>query len=67
MLFRCSKNRREEGTHFYYQRHNFHTTGVNVLLKHAQTCSYYDLVAWHHLSRPIISFRELHSQSVYTY
>jgi len=43
--------RRDAETRFY-QRHNFHTTGVNAFksqtgrLKHAQTCLYYDQVAW---------------------
>jgi len=57
-LIRCSKFRslilrRDVETHTSYQRHNFHTTNTDALksqnwceLKHAQTCLYYDQVAW---------------------
>jgi len=34
-------------------------------LKHAQTCHYYDQVAWLPLNRAIKSVRELHSHTMY--
>jgi hypothetical protein len=54
------------------QSHNFHTTQLMLMrcnrnwckLKHAQTCIYYDQVAWLPLSRAIKPSRELHSYSM---